>query len=89
MSEGSKLVVLEEAASPFIAQLVKGMLEGEGIPAQIKEEFLVDEFAMSQKLINRAGVAVLVPEDQLEKARSIINGARSSQKDKPGGVKQY
>lgn len=86
MSKGSKLVVLEEAASPFIAQLVKGMLEGEGIPAQINEEFLVDEFAMSQKLINRAGVAVLVPEDQLEKARSIINGARAS-KDKPG-VKQ-
>jgi hypothetical protein len=65
--------VLKTVASfrePYEAQLVRGKLEAEGIPAIVQDEHLVQmNWTYSQAI---GGVKVQVPEEALERARQIL-----------------
>jgi hypothetical protein len=55
---------------PYEAQLVRGKLEAEGIPAVVQDEHLVQmNWTYSQTI---GGVQVQVPEEALERARQIL-----------------
>lgn len=48
------------------------MLRGEGIDAFVDGGHLVDEFAVSQRLMNRLGARIMVPAEQLARAREVM-----------------
>ena len=54
------------------AHLVSGRLEDEGIPTIVGDDHLMDEWAMSQKLMGNLPYDISVPEDRLEEARAIF-----------------
>ena len=56
------------------AHLVGGALEEAGIPIFVDEDNLADEFAISQKVMGIMRVRVLVPEDRLTEAQTILLG---------------
>jgi hypothetical protein len=58
-------VLLTEEPNLHRAHLVAGALNASGIPTFVDEDNLVDEWAMSQKLMGVLGVRVLVPGAQL------------------------
>ena len=57
------------------AKLLVALLESEGIAATVEGEGLVDEFAMSQRLLNTAGTTVKVRQEDLERAREVLAAA--------------
>lgn len=61
-------VVVHRAHDPIEAQVLASNLQAAGIPAYVEGGSLVDEWAMSQRLLNRLGVRVVVPEDRAEEA---------------------
>ena len=54
------------------AHLVAGRLEDEGIPTIVGDDHLMDEWAMSQKMLGLITYDVAVPEDRLDEARTIF-----------------
>jgi hypothetical protein len=65
-------VVVKIASSPAQAKIFVALLQGEGIPAFVDGDSLSDEFAMSRKLMNLAGVKVMVPKSSLEQAKKAL-----------------
>lgn len=64
--------VVRVANSPDQAKMFAALLQGEGIPAHIDGEGLVDEFVSSRRLLNLTGVRVLVPTTSLERAKDLL-----------------
>jgi hypothetical protein len=64
--------VVHTARSPEEAKLLAARLQAEGIPATVEGDGLVDEFAMSRRLMNLLAVRVMVPTSSLERAREIL-----------------
>lgn len=71
-------VVLDTYPSPFIAEMLVGLLTGEGVRAFVEGASLTDEFATSQRAMGNLSVRVFVAPDQLDRAREIIATARAA-----------
>ncbi len=69
-------VKLMTASSIFEARLIVAVLQDAGIPAYRTGGSLVDEFAMSQRLMNLQGVDVHVPSDRLAEAEAALAASR-------------
>ena len=66
----SNFVVVHTASGFHAAQVLAGLLESEGIPAQVPGAELMDEFGMAQKLSGTA--EVVVAREHLERAADIV-----------------
>jgi len=64
-------VVVWDAANPMEAQIVKGRLQAEGIPAYVQGEAVGEIFGFTTGHL--AETTVLVPESLAEKATKILN----------------
>jgi hypothetical protein len=73
--------VVKVASTPDQAKIYVAMLEAEGIPAFIDGNSSVDEFAMSQRLLNVNNVRVMVPTEAAERAREILKPTDVDQDD--------
>lgn len=71
-------VVLTTAGSAAEARVIEAVLGAAGIPALVEGDTLMDEWAMSQRLMGRIGSEVKVPSSQLEAAREALEVARAS-----------
>ncbi|MCK5944437.1 MAG: DUF2007 domain-containing protein [Planctomycetes bacterium] len=65
--------VVKIASTPDQAKIYVAMLEAAGIPAFIDGNSSVDEFAMSQRLLNVSNVKVMVPTDAADRAREVLS----------------
>ena len=72
MEEHPEPVQVTTARTPFEADIIVSILNGAGIPAYRPGGLLVDEFAMSQQMMNLQGVTVYVPANRLEEAREAL-----------------
>ena len=63
------------AATPEQAKVWVAMLQANGIPAHVDGESLVDEYAISRRLMNLLGVNVMVPSNCVAQAREILQPA--------------
>jgi len=72
MRTQSNYVVLTEEPNWMRAHWIAGGLEAADIPTFVDQDNLVDEFAMSQKLMGLQRVRVLVPRDLLGEARAVF-----------------
>jgi hypothetical protein len=64
--------VVRVARTPDQAQLFVALLQGVGIPARVDFDGLVDEYVMTQRLMNLSGVRVVVPTASLDRAREVL-----------------
>jgi hypothetical protein len=64
-------VVLERTEGPAQAEILRGLLEGQGIPAMLSQES-VARFGYSLTVGPLAEVEVLVPSRRLEDAKQVI-----------------
>ena len=71
MSTPSPLAVAWEASSHLEAQILCGLLRGEGIAARVAGEELADEFAQAARLTGGLS-QVLVPPIDVERARELL-----------------
>ena len=78
MENDAELVVAFQAATPFEAQNVAGILRSEGIPVFIEGGFLQDEIAVAGRITGRVDCQVRVPKSYLKSARDAIAAARLS-----------
>lgn len=70
---GAPIAVLAKvAATPEQAKVWVSMLQAHGIPAHVDGESLVDEYAISRRLMNLQGVRVMVPGTCVERARELL-----------------
>ena len=76
--EHPKIVVIHRAQSRSEAQIVVSVLRSAGIPAYVDGQFLNDEFAASQAIMNLGSVEVQVPHEAAAEARKILAEARAS-----------
>jgi hypothetical protein len=74
--EDHDLVLLEKARTPDEAQVIAGVLKGEGIPVFVGGTSLTDEFAVSRRMLNLLSVEVMVRRHELEAARTALAEAR-------------
>ena len=73
-------VTVFQAASLLEAEMVKGLLEGEGLMASIPGEHATDPFTSTREITGGRQLTVEVPDEQAAKARAIIEAARESGK---------
>lgn len=64
--------VVRVANSPEQAKMFAALLQGEGIPAHVDGDGLVDEFATSRRMMNLVSVRVLVPTACLVRAMDLL-----------------
>ncbi len=64
--------VVKVASTPDQAKIYVAMLEAAGIPAFIDGNSSVDEFAMSQRMLNVSNVRVMVPTEAAERAMDVL-----------------
>ena len=76
MADEVRTSVLLRARSPIEAQVVLALLRAEGITAFVNGIALADEFAVSQRAMNLAGVEIEVRALDLERARRLVEDAR-------------
>ncbi|HEX5012178.1 MAG TPA: DUF2007 domain-containing protein [Planctomycetota bacterium] len=76
MADDVRTSVLLRARSPIEAQVVLALLRAEGIAAFVNGIALADEFAVSQRAMNLAGVEIEVRAVDLERARRLVEDAR-------------
>ena len=70
---GAPIAVLAKvAATPEQAKVWVSMLQAHGIPAHVDGESLVDDYAISRRLMNLLGVRVMVPGTCVERARELL-----------------
>jgi hypothetical protein len=69
---GPTFAVAKVAKTPVQAKVFVAILKAEGIDASVEGESLADEVAISRRLMNLAGVRVLVPADSLARAREVL-----------------
>lgn len=72
------LVVVKHSSDPATARVFVQILIAEGIPAFVNGTELMDEFAMSQKLLGNLVCDVQVPRDLEERARSVLAAAKEA-----------
>jgi hypothetical protein len=70
MSE-KKWAVLDEVGGTFNAELIKGLLEAQGVPVVLSQEG-AGHYAYAMTVGTLGQVQILVPEDHLEDARQIM-----------------
>ena len=72
MAKGEKLVVVYRASGEIEAQLIKGLLESDGIPCLLKSDaaFSVHPFTVD----GMGEVKIEVPESMAEEAKKLIGG---------------
>ena len=63
--------------NPFQAQMVKNLLENEGIESFLKDEIM----ARSPIYSSSGGVRVMISEPDYEKAMLVVDGYQKSQKE--------
>lgn len=76
MKQSRDWVVAYTGKTAFDARLAAIVLRDAGIPVSVDEGFLLDQWAMSQQLMNLMGTAVEVPADQVGRARDVLDAAR-------------
>ncbi len=72
------LVVVTTASDDNEAQLIAAILRGNGITAIVEGSSLMDEWAVSQRIMGQIGVQVKVPSGSLEKAQEVLAKAKES-----------
>jgi len=75
MSEPETLVLLR-ARTAIEAQVVLALLRGEGLTAFVNGSALMDEFAVSQRLMGLQGVEISVRREDLPRAQQLLDEAR-------------
>ena len=78
MSREPDIVILEKAPSPIIAQLLVEALKSHGIEAYVEGTALVDEWAITQRVLGRQGVDIQVHRDRLDEAREVLAAMREA-----------
>jgi hypothetical protein len=68
--------VLLRARTGVEAQVVLALLRGEGLTAFVNGSALMDEFAVSQRLMGLQGVEISVRSEDLPRARQLLEEAR-------------
>lgn len=67
-------VSLTELSSQIEAEMVKETLEKEGIPSYLKADFLTTTYGIRGFSLAGSRATLYVPEDQVERARTILRG---------------
>lgn len=70
------LVKIYDAYQMLEAEIIKAILEDEGIPAFVKEAPLWQTISAAMWPFHSGGLEVFVPSDQAEKARAILESER-------------
>lgn len=76
MSE--QLVDLVTAGGAGEARVIQAVLRAAGIPAIVEGEALMDEWAVSQRMMGQIGSVVRVPASAVEAARAVLDEAREA-----------
>lgn len=71
MDDAHQWIVVEEVAGPFQAELLRGLLEAQGIPVMISQEGIGHVYSLTVGTLGRT--QVLVPSDKIERARKILD----------------
>lgn len=66
------MVPLIQVPDQIQANLICGILQSERISATLEGESLIDSWAVSQRVLGLLGTRVLVPAEDLERARAIL-----------------
>jgi hypothetical protein len=66
-----KWAVLDEIGGTFNAELIKGLLEAQGVPVVLSQEG-AGHYAYAMTVGSLGQVQILVPDDHLEEARQIL-----------------
>jgi hypothetical protein len=66
-----KWAVLDEVGGTFKAELIKGLLEAQGVPVVLSQEG-AGHYAYAMNVGTLGQVQILVPDDHLEEARQIL-----------------
>jgi len=64
--------LLHTADSPHEAQILRAMLEGEGIPCHVEGSGLADEVAVAHRLMGLKATRIFVPGAALQQAREVL-----------------
>ncbi|MEM7164403.1 MAG: DUF2007 domain-containing protein [Planctomycetota bacterium] len=72
-----ELVVLTTASNSAEARVIQAILQGVGIPAIVEGEALMDEWAVSQRMLGRVGAEVKVPASAVERAHAVLEEAQA------------
>jgi len=67
-----KWAVLDEVGGTLNAELIKGLLEAQGVPAVLSQEG-AGHYAYAMNVGSLGQVQILVPEDSLAEARQILS----------------
>jgi len=78
MTDRKPMTLLLAARSRAEAQIVLALLRSEDIVAYVNGEALADEFAASQRLLGLQGTRIEVREEDLPRARRVLDEARRS-----------
>ena len=70
---GERFIAVVRANTLMQAEMVKGLLEGEGILARIPGELATDHFTTAKETLG--GIVVEVPEERATDARVLIRSA--------------
>jgi hypothetical protein len=81
MEPGDQLKSIYKAANQIEAELIKGMLESEGIPALLKYESLGQVYGLTVDGLGQ--VEVQVPTKYVQDAENLINSMSENDRD-PG-----
>ena len=81
MEPGDQLTSIYKAANQIEAELIKGMLESEGIPALLKYESLGQVYGLTVDGLGQ--VEVQVPTKYVQDAENLINSMPENDRD-PG-----
>jgi hypothetical protein len=76
MSDEAPTSVLLRARTAIEAQVVLALLRGEGLAAFVNGSALMDEFAVSQRLMGLQGVEISVLREDLPRAQQLLEEAR-------------
>lgn len=74
----AKLVELLRAKTPFEARIIAAVLGNAGIPSWVDDGTRLDEFSITQSMMNLQQVAVRVRSTDLDAARTAIAEAKKA-----------
>ncbi len=73
MTSASRLLVLETTRSALVAQTVTGMLNAECVAAVVQDCEENDPLSWTQRAMGTRGCTILVPSDQLDRAKRMLD----------------
>lgn len=76
--DNDKIVIFDKYDDPFKANIIKGVLESNGIPAGVMDDGLANTI---MKGISAGSVRLVVFERDLQRAREIVEKTQSSELD--------